>query len=260
MSNKNLLNESQVRQFMKLASLQPLTPGFVNGLTERGSKAGDEGSKADGKKGDTDYSGEGEREGDESETHEGEDLEERRQTRPPGGGPFGGGASHGRSSEPMPGEKALMREEPGLPGEEDPAELEGDIALDLGDDSLEGDEEALGDEEEIGDELAPDDDLAADAAMVDVDQFMSLLKTALEKAVSEITGEPTEVEVADDVGAPEDEMDADAGDAEEMEMDVEMSAEDEEDPLEEKTTNELVERITKRVAARILKSALTAKK
>ena len=36
MSNKkNLLNESQVRQFMKLAKLEPLTPGFVNGLTER---------------------------------------------------------------------------------------------------------------------------------------------------------------------------------------------------------------------------------
>ena len=36
MSNKkNLLNEVQVRQFMKLASLQPLTPGFVNGLTEK---------------------------------------------------------------------------------------------------------------------------------------------------------------------------------------------------------------------------------
>ena len=36
MSNKkNLLNEAQVRQFMKLASLQPLTPGFVQGLTEK---------------------------------------------------------------------------------------------------------------------------------------------------------------------------------------------------------------------------------
>lgn len=32
---KNLLNESQIRQFMKLASLTPLTPGFVKGLTER---------------------------------------------------------------------------------------------------------------------------------------------------------------------------------------------------------------------------------
>jgi len=36
MSNKkNLLSESQIRQFMKLAKLEPLTPGFVRGLTER---------------------------------------------------------------------------------------------------------------------------------------------------------------------------------------------------------------------------------
>ena len=34
MSKKNLLNESQIRQFMKLARLEPLTPGFVQGLNE----------------------------------------------------------------------------------------------------------------------------------------------------------------------------------------------------------------------------------
>lgn len=33
MSNKTLLNESQIRQFMKLAKLEPLTQGFVEGLT-----------------------------------------------------------------------------------------------------------------------------------------------------------------------------------------------------------------------------------
>ena len=48
---KNLLNESQVRQFMKLASLEPLTPGFVRGLTEKAAfKKGQEteaGGKAD---------------------------------------------------------------------------------------------------------------------------------------------------------------------------------------------------------------------
>ena len=35
MSNKTLLSESQIRQFMKLAKLEPLTPGFVHGLAER---------------------------------------------------------------------------------------------------------------------------------------------------------------------------------------------------------------------------------
>ena len=32
--NKTILSESQIRQFMKLAKLEPLTPGFVEGLTE----------------------------------------------------------------------------------------------------------------------------------------------------------------------------------------------------------------------------------
>ena len=43
MSKKNLLNEAQVRKFMKLASLVPLTPGFVGGLTEKAAfKKGEE--------------------------------------------------------------------------------------------------------------------------------------------------------------------------------------------------------------------------
>ncbi len=53
--NKNLLNESQVRQFMKLASLEPLTPGFVDGLTETATsdeleevRAGDDGQPGTG--------------------------------------------------------------------------------------------------------------------------------------------------------------------------------------------------------------------
>ena len=40
MSNKNLLNEGQIRQFMKLAKLDPLTPGFVEGLTEASVEEG----------------------------------------------------------------------------------------------------------------------------------------------------------------------------------------------------------------------------
>ena len=41
MSKKSLLNESQIRQFMKLAHLEPLTPGFVNGLTEASEDEGE---------------------------------------------------------------------------------------------------------------------------------------------------------------------------------------------------------------------------
>ena len=51
MSKKNLLNESQVRQFMKLANLEPLSPGFVHGLTERDYTAKKEKPGADKRKG-----------------------------------------------------------------------------------------------------------------------------------------------------------------------------------------------------------------
>lgn len=37
--NDNLLTEGQVRQFMKLANLTPLTPGFVHGLRETADEA-----------------------------------------------------------------------------------------------------------------------------------------------------------------------------------------------------------------------------
>ena len=43
MSKKNLLNEAQVRKFMKLASLEPLTPGFVGGLGESHGRGRGEG-------------------------------------------------------------------------------------------------------------------------------------------------------------------------------------------------------------------------
>ena len=45
MSKKDaLLTEGQVRQFMKLANLKPLTPGFVNGLheTRKNAEGGEE--------------------------------------------------------------------------------------------------------------------------------------------------------------------------------------------------------------------------
>ena len=36
MSKKTLLNETQVRRFMKLATIGSLSDGFVNGLSEAG--------------------------------------------------------------------------------------------------------------------------------------------------------------------------------------------------------------------------------
>tara|TARA_B100000029_G_scaffold330209_1_gene322504 strand:+ start:1202 stop:2038 length:837 start_codon:yes stop_codon:yes gene_type:complete len=278
MSNKNLLNESQVRQFMKLARLEPLTPGFVDGLTEKklahDSKAfqdisADEGGThtahqqgaasheaAEEDERDEEHGRWGTRtEGNEAqETTEEDSLEELRTGKTGALGPKNGTANpgHGRGQ----GEAAdgSLFEEEDLEAQDhdlEDAEHDMDHAEDLEDDAAED----LGD---VGLDAAPAEE---SGAMVDVDQFLDILKSALESAVSEITGEPTEVEVADDVGEVEDEVEADVVD--DGEMDVELSAEEEVELQEDETAaanNELVERITKRVAARILKSALAAKK
>ena len=327
MSNKNLLNEAQVRQFMKLASLGPLTPGFVHGLTERGEKAGDEGSKADGKKGDTDYSGGGERKGDKSKTHAGKDLEEGTEeeedelrTGVTGRlGPKNGTANpgHGRGQ----GEAAdgsLFQEEDELEADLGAADDDMDDAADLEADA----------DEDLGDVEA---DLGGDEGrMVSVDDFLSALESALESAMgdevevdaSEMSDEAPEpppgeegfVPEGDDVVADmelDDEAELEEGvfggksaadkarekmalgkkgsyapDPEAGEKDYTPTPEEaakaraEKRPrrpriratdiggggggmriggISEGNTDELVERITKRVAARILKSALAKK-
>ena len=220
--SKSLLNETQIRKFMKLAQLEPLTPSFVKGLTS-----------------------------------------ERRETRPPGGA---AGATHGRSDKPIPGTD-LMAEE------EDTDELEGDIEHDLGDDSLEGDEEAIDDEEEIATEEPA---MAAGDRTIRIDDFLA----ALERALEEASGEEVEVdatamedeEVVDDAAADldaDDDMDMGLDDEDELMEGTKEGDElndDEDDGARgekkgdkayiNETSDELVERITKRVAARILKTAL----
>ena len=75
MSKKeHLLTETQVRQFMKLANLQPLTPGFVNGLSETHPDWGmGKREKSRTRPGEEDYTW---RKGRKSKTHRGVDLEE----------------------------------------------------------------------------------------------------------------------------------------------------------------------------------------
>jgi len=231
MSKKNLLNETQVRKFMKLASLEPLTPGFVGGLTEKA------------------YVNESD-----------DELDERRQTRPPGGGPGGGGTSHGRSSETMP-DTDLMREEEEVEGEMEldadlGGEEEGEMELDA---DLGGEEDVEMDVEE------PADDMGDAGRTVDVDDFLAALETALEDVMDDEveidSDEMEDVEVEDDVEEPV----ADVEDDVEV-ADVEV--EDEEELMERvarrvrkristmKRQNTLAETVTKRVAARILKEAL----
>ena len=200
MSNKkNLLNESQIRQFMKLAKLEPLTPGFVNGLTERGREAGAK-----------------------------EELDELRTGRTGALGPKGGTANlgHGRGQ----GEAA-----DGSMFEAAPVgELEDDAADDLAGGSPEEDEEAAVDLEKVGDEEA---DVAVDAVEAEEapseEEVLAALQViaraagveGLEMDV-ESTGEPS---VEDDLG-PEPADDFAPGGDEEVVADIEVG----EDELEEK--------------------------
>ena len=181
-----LLTEAQVRKFMKLAKLEPLTNRFIN---------------------ETDY----------RDDDDGEELDELRTGRTGALGPKSGRANpgHGRGQ----GEAS----DGSLFEEEDPDELEGDIEHDLGDDDLEGDEEAAGDELEldaeldIGDEGAPDE-----GRMVPVDDFLDALEVALEKAL----GDEVEIdadEMADDEA--DEEVDEFAPEGEEVVADVEIEDE-----------------------------------
>ena len=209
--SKNLLNESQIRQFMKLAKLEPLTPGFVEGLSE----------------------------------------------------------THGRGMNDAPqydGRRRVQEEE----------EMEIDAELDAGAPPME--DELPPEEPAMDAEMALPAD---DGRMISVDDFLGALETALEG----VMGDEVEIdssEMSDE--APEEEevdmdVELDAGDGAEMDMGAEeeelMEATDEEVTTEtadeevtteatdeEVTTeasDELVEQITKRVAARILKSTLTKK-
>lgn len=206
MSKKKLLNESQVRQFMKLAKLEPLTPGFVNGLAE----------------GDMPY----------------RDDEEDANTR--------------------------LEEEEDLEADLDATEDE------LGDMDAEADAEG----EEI-DDLEADLDMDAEAPapaegrMVAVDDFLAALETALEDAMGEEVEIDSE-EVEDEAPVDDVEMDVElTDDGAEMDMGIEM--EDPEELVNEvanrvqarlngmKNETALVERVTKQVAARILKKALARK-
>jgi|TARA_R110000824_G_C15079460_1_gene664251 hypothetical protein len=203
---------------MKLASLEPLTPGFVRGLAE----------------------------------------------------------THGRGYNDAPEYIGRDRVKEGAP----PGELEMDAEDDLADDSIEGDVEAVDDELEAEEEELPMEEPGLDAEgdegrMISVDDFLGALETALEGVMG------------DEVEIDSDEMSDEAPEEEELEVDAELApagdeemeidAEEEEELMEggdkkgdepaddldyeknesTKDTDDLVEQLTKRVAARILKSALT---
>jgi len=231
MSKKNLLNESQVRQFMKLAKLAPLTPGFVHGLTEKQGAVDKEDEHLGAKDG--------------PESGKKQSLKDRRkemrgEDRAEGDNPAAVEESHGRGRD----EGAAGY---GHPDANTRLEEEDELEAELG-----ATEDELGDEDELADEEGDEiEDLEADAGAegrtVSVDDFLAALETALEG----VMGDEVEIDAQD----LDDEPEAPPGDVEDVDVDVE----DENVELQERASDDLVEQITKRVAARILKSALAKK-
>jgi len=313
MSNKNLLNESQIRQFMKLAKLEPLTPGFVHGLTERGGAAGDEDDEP-GEKGREDYTAKKEKPGEDirkgaekrgaegtlSKTGKGVDFVKETHGRGMNDPGYGQDAT-------SPGRRVKISEV-----EADPEALEdyaaGDEERGEPGEAAEDELEAAGEE---GGEEEADLEGGGGGRMVSVNDFLAALESTLEEFLDD------EVEIdADEMGADEEEVEV-SDDEGDLEVDAELELQEGEKEWEEmaadpeprgarekkaaaefvaakkrrakdppsrgstasrigagrggggggmkiggitaESQNELVEQITKRVAARILKSALRKK-
>ena len=260
MSNKKLLNESQVRQFMKLARLEPLTQGFVEGLNE---------------------------------TEESEELEERRRSRS-GKTDTSHGRSQGEHDDGTLDETAVTMNEDAEEVEEGMGmyrDDEDDIE-DAEHDMDHADDLEMDAEEDMAD--VGDDDRGG---MIAVDDFLSALESALESVLGDEVEIDSDEMDADEDEVMDVEVDAvdDVEDDVMQEGDEELEErqkyggdkgdipaadrkkkghhgrgpkrketakeEDEVDYKNESTeaTDELVEQITKRVAARILKSALAKK-
>ena len=241
MSKKTLLNESQIRQFMKLAKLEPLTPGFVEGLTENTKELEERGmmrmrdedddlDEGRGMRRDEDdldemrMRGEDEDDLDEMRMRGEDDEMDEVRADAAGGGLQDARRGHGRGRGPAD----RLEEE--------------DMAADAMDDA--------GDEMEMDAELeAPAEAPAADAGkMVSVDDFLAALERALEDAMGE------EVEIDSDEVA--DEEPADAMDDEPADDMMEEGEHGDKEEVDEA----LMESITKRVAKRILMEALSTKK
>jgi len=228
MSKKEqLLTETQVRQFMKLANLQPLTPGFVSGLSEAHPDL--EAPAA------VDLEETGPGPGIITKVPRVEDDEDEDEVKESHGRGRGEtDAGHGSPDARDDKAGARLREEDEYDEfEEENAEddlehaedLEVDAAEDLGDVGLES--EGGGRE-------------------VSVDDFLAALEVALES----VLGDEVEVDQEEDV-EEEEVVDLEGGD----EMEMEMGAVEEDPALQE-----MISTITKRVAKRLVKEALQKKK
>jgi len=239
MSNKNLLNEGQIRQFMKLAKLEPLTPGFVEGLTEA-TTTEDELEEAHGRGG-NEYN-------DAAGAHRG-----------------GGVKLDETEADPDALEDYAAGDlERGHPEEAEADELEADA--------------------EMGDDLEVEDDAPSEEELLAALEVIARA-AGLEGLDMDVSGDVDDVEDVEDIEVFDEPEVADVEVEDELEVELQ-----EGEPKSEKkwggdagddrrrwnpktktkqrvkdfgesteASDDLVEQITKRVAARILKSALAKK-
>lgn len=172
---KTLLKEGTVRQFMKLANLQPLASGFVDKLYE-GDDGESKGDKGKGKhKDEKDYTDGGDRKGDESETHAGEDDEKEEK-------------NENLTLEEQPVDAFTRGDKPDLEEQED---IEAGEELEMGaEEGPEGEEE----------EFEVEDEVEVEGGDVDVNALVRAIAAAIEAE----TG--VSVDVAEEGGEGEEEV------------------------------------------------------
>ena len=283
--SKQLLNEAQVRKFMKLASLEPLTAGFVQGLTvtETHGRGYNDAPEYEGRR----RVREAEAPPGELEDYAAGDLER--------GHPGEAEADELEAADELGPEDAgdAAPEERMVSIDDFLSALESTLETVLGDE-VEIDSDELGDEEE---ELEVDAELAPGGEEVDVDVEEPLEEDKAYTAKKEKPGEDKrkgaekrgaegtlaktkghgKVDYVNEEQGADDREDEHLGAEDGKESDKKQSMKDRRKemrgarraagesgdpvPTQESTeaTAELVEQITKRVAARILKSALSKK-
>jgi hypothetical protein len=223
MSNKTLLSEAQIRQFMKLAKLEPLTPGFVHGLAESAPYLEEEDDLEAELHATEDELGHE----DDIADEEGDELDAMEEL--PVEAPALGGAEKMISVSDLL--TALEDALEAVTGEEVSAEMDDDMEVE---DELEADLDVdAADDMEADTEMGMDDDMVAEAVT-----------------------KGSDAEEDESLGM-EDGKEADKDMSEKGRRKVARADARKDESTE--ATDDLVEQITKRVAARILKSALAKK-
>jgi len=227
MKKDNMLNESTIRRFMKLATIDGLSDKFVGEKLQEGEEQELEERGMKPKRDDDEEMREGE-----------EDIEE---------------AKHEEDDE--------MRE--GADEDLEEGKHEDDEMREGADEELEEtfedvvDEVSL-EEDEVEMDLGMDAEEPAAGGMVSVDQLMS----ALEKALEDVLGQEVEVSQDDEEAEVDMDLDMDAPDAgDELGLDADAEEEEEEEELEEATPKtDVVEEVYARVIQRLTQETKSNKK